>query len=39
MEVMEGGMTSFEVRKKGRRMEWGNEEEVQGARGLHNTWM
>lgn len=43
MDVMEGGMTSAEVMKKGRRIETGGrgdeEEELQGARRLHNTWM
>lgn len=36
MDVMEGGMTSSEVRKKGRWMEGGRgvEEEIQGAKGV-----
>lgn len=41
MDMMEEGMTSAEVMKKGRRIETGGgeEEELQGARRLHNTWM
>lgn len=39
MEVMEGEMTIAEVRERGRRKEKGNEEQIQGVRGLHNTCM